>query len=148
VTNTGNVVEGIGISVVDRAHLAGLGWNSTIEIGNVPTIGPVIVQPGSSQQFFLNLTQSGPAAIPPGTATVAATVTNATGSLQQSLTLTVPSTSVNVRQIIGVTGQGVGTAPVVYSEGLLILLALLPAIIVGAVALIYRWNRSRRWRQW
>ncbi len=148
VTNTGNVVEGIGVSVVDRAHLSALGWSTAVEVNGVPTIGPVNVNPGSAQQFLLNLTQSGPAAVPPGTATVAAFVTNATGGVQQSLTLTVPTTSVNIHPTFLVTGPSVGTAPAVYSEGLLILLALLPAIIVGAIALVYRWNRSRRWRQW
>lgn len=148
VTNTGNIGEGVNLAVVDRAQLATLGWSSRVELhGSVPS-GPTEIAPGASQQFVLNLTQSGPAAVPPGSATVSATVTNATGGLTRTLQLTIPSTTVTVQQITGVSGPGVSSAPVAYSQGLLILLALLPAIVVGAVFALYRWNRSRRWRQW
>ena len=148
VTNTGNLVEGVSLSVADAARLASLGWTSSIDENSAPLTGPVNVNPGTNQLFFLNLTQIGPIAVPPGTGTVSAVVTNATGSLQPSVTLQIPSTTVNVRQITGVTGPSIGSPPVVYPMGLLILFALLPAIVVGAVLGAYRWNRSRRWRQW
>lgn len=148
VSNVGNVGEGLTFTVVNRATLAAMGWNSGILVGGVQPIGPIEVNAGSSEQILVNLTQAGPAAVPPTSVTVSVSVTNASGSLTQTIVLSVPTTTVNVHTIHGVTGPNVGTAPVVYSEGLLILLALIPAILVAVIALLYRWNRSRRWRQW
>lgn len=148
VANTGNIIESVGLSVVNRAHLASLGWNSSISSSNSIVTQPVVIGAGITSQFVLNVTQKGPAAIPPGTAVISATVVNASGSVQESLTLTIPTATVTVHQIVGVTGSDVGQAPVVYPQWLLILLALVPAIVVGLIFAVYRWNRSRRWRQW
>ena len=148
VTNRGNLVESVGVSVADSTQLSTLGWNTSIAVNGVVSAGPTDINPGASQTFTLNLTQVGPAAVPPGTAVVSVAVLNRSADVQQSLTLSIPSTSVNVRQITGVTGPSVGTAPNLLPDWLLLLLALLPAILVAVLAGVYRWNRSRRWRQW
>ena len=147
VTNTGNLAETVAVSITDRAVLASLGWNSTLLYHTGKAPATLSIGPGSSVSLTLNLSQVGPAAVPPGRATVSATVLNASNSVEQSANLYIPTATIGVRTIIGVTGPGVGVAPVTYAQWLLILLALLPALLVGGGAAIYRWNRSRRWRR-
>jgi hypothetical protein len=76
------------------------------------------------------------------------TILNESLNSQQTLTFSIPSATVTVNPYTVVTGPGTGTAPVVYAEWLLIVLVLVPALVVGAIVLVWRWNRTRRWRRW
>ncbi|MCL5983098.1 MAG: carboxypeptidase-like regulatory domain-containing protein, partial [Candidatus Thermoplasmatota archaeon] len=146
VDNTGNVAIGLRLSVIDAPQLASIGWASNILQG--PTVVTTYtVSPGTTEPFTLNLT-SGVIAVPPTTAEVAVTILNESLNSQQTLTFSVPSTSVTVNPHTVVTGPGTGTAPVVYAEWLLIVLALVPTLIAGAIMVVWRWNRTRRWRRW
>ena len=146
VDNTGNAAIGLRLSVVDAPQLASLGWTSNILQGRT-VVTTYSVSPGASEAFALNLT-SGAIAVPPTTAEVAVTILNESLNSQQTLTFSIPSATVTVNPYTVVTGPGTGTAPVVYAEWLLIVLVLVPALVVGAIVLVWRWNRTRRWRRW
>ncbi len=144
VTNTGNLIEGLSLTVVNAAQLASLGWTANIAPASATT---PTVDPGTSVVFSLNLTASGPT-IPPATGVVAVEVLNATGGLQRTISLTIPSTQVAIQPGLTVTGPSLGSAPNVLPTGALIALALVPAIVVGLLLGIWRWNRTRRWQRW
>ncbi|MEM0128835.1 MAG: carboxypeptidase regulatory-like domain-containing protein [Thermoplasmata archaeon] len=146
VRNTGNVPEGVGARVVNATALAGLGWQASVltpeKSGAVP-----IIPAGATETFELNLTALGPALIPPTQGVVEISVLNATGAVQQSLTLTIPSATVAVPAPFRVAGPSLGPVPSVLPEPVLILLALIPAIAVAVGVAVYRWNRTRRWQR-
>ena len=146
VQNTGNILIEVRLSVLDAAQLASAGWTSTVTAAsqNVTTYE---IDVGTSQVFRLDLT-SGLIAVPPSSATVAVTILTGSSLQQRTLTLSISPAFVTVHPHLIVRGPGTATAPFVYAEWLLILLALIPAILVGVIVLVWRWNRTRRWRRW
>jgi hypothetical protein len=145
VFNSGNVPEGIYLSVQDGARLSGLGWSYQLLQGKSPIGTDVIVQPGSNQSFVLKLSAPTGAALPPGSATVSARVLNLSGSLVRTLTLTVPSLRLGLNSTtVVITGPSIGSPPT-YPDWLVPVLAFVPAmaLVIGVGA--WRWYRTRRW---
>ncbi|MGI0067337.1 MAG: hypothetical protein ACREB9_02780, partial [Thermoplasmata archaeon] len=147
VTNTGNIPEGLLLSVANAPQLAGLGWSSNILSAAKPLTSSILVQPGTASALTLNLTASA-IAVPPTAGVVSVTILNGSSGIQRSASFSIPSSSVAVGDHLGVAGPGTGAPANVLPIWLLALLALVPAIVLGAIAGVWRWNRTRRWQRW
>ncbi len=147
VTNTGNVPEGLLLTVANAPLLAGLGWNSNILSAAKPLTSSIVVEPGTASALTLNLTASA-IAVPPTVGIVSVTILNGSSGIQRSASFSIHSSSVAVGDHLGVSGPGTGAPANVLPIWLLALLALVPAIVLGAIAGVWRWNRTRRWQRW
>ena len=101
---------------------------------------------GQNASVLLNLSASSSAAIPPGSATVQATVTNPGTSVASTIVLKVPRPG--IKTLAGsllVTGPSVGSGPSSVPAWVVPLAAFVPTLaLIGGIA-IYRWWRTRRW---
>jgi asparagine N-glycosylation enzyme membrane subunit Stt3 len=145
VQNTGNLVEGTTLTVVDSAALAAIGWTAVINKGPTLAPEPNELAPGSNSTFAVRLTSPLHQALPPGSVTVSATVSNLSGGLSRSLTLSVPKLTVALNNSTAlVTGPNLGS-PSPYPSWLVPVLVFVPAAAFLIVAGVYRWMRTRRW---
>lgn len=144
VRNTGTVSEAVLLSVADTLRLEGDGWHVALLNGKAGILGSVTVGQGGNNSYTLSLTAPVGQALPPGSATVVATVLNATQPTA-SVTLGVPATVVNLNSTaIVVTGPSVGSAPA-YPDWLVPFLSFVPAIAVAAFLVVRRLLKTRRW---
>jgi hypothetical protein len=151
VTNTGNTVEKVALSVVDLARLEGLGWT----VGFATSTGPlnsstISLSPFQNTSYDVTLSTTLAVFVAPGSVTVQASVLNQSGAFQSAVELAVPVGSIaahspNGSAPVTVTGPVIGTPPTAYPDWLVPLLAFVPALalVVGVIA--YRWWRTRRW---
>ena len=151
--NTGNQGETVQVSAVDANRLTSLGWSTTFQLaGQNISNGVSYLAAGQNVTWFVLLNATGPIFVPPGAVHVAVTVLNASGSAQASVALPVPFGSVSPSTAHGipiftVTGPGVGSAPSSLPDWVVPVLVFVPALALIGVILLYRWNRSRRWRR-
>ena len=150
--NTGNQGETVSVSVVDAYRVEGLGWALSFARVNSSATGPTaFLAAQTNVTWLVALNASGPVFVPPGTVTVSVTVLNASGAVQSTATLPVPFGVVGTSSPSGgppltVTGPGLGT-PSPTPVWLVPLLAFVPALALVGLVLLYRWNRSRRWKR-
>jgi dolichyl-diphosphooligosaccharide--protein glycosyltransferase len=154
VDNTGNQGETVVVAVADSVRLAGLGWSSGISSSTTSPMHPSPYSQGLAQggniTLYVNLTAMSSIFVPPGSVTVTVSVLNASGSLSQTVTLSVPVVSVRAGPTPGsppvsVTGPSLGPAPNLPPIWLVPLLSFVPAIALVVGVLTYRWWRTRRW---
>jgi hypothetical protein len=145
VLNGGNFVEGTTLTIANAASLASLGWNVTIHRGTTIAPEPNELAPGSNTTFSVVLTSPDQQALPPGSVTVAATVSNLSGGLTRTVTLGVPSLTISLNNSTAiVTGPNLGS-PSPYPSWLVPVLVFVPAAAFLVVAGVYRWVKTRRW---
>ncbi|MCI4363814.1 MAG: carboxypeptidase regulatory-like domain-containing protein [Thermoplasmata archaeon] len=143
--NSGNTAESVTLSVGDAARLSQLGWKATLFSGTTRIFAPATLSPGQNASYSLRLAAPSGSALPPGTATVAASVTNGTLSLQRSTVLVVPELSLGFsNQSLVVTGPSIGSAPSL-PTWVVPLLSFVPAIAFLVAAVSWRLWRTRRW---
>jgi len=149
--NTGNLVETVALSVVDEPRVTSLGWSLEFQSSSagVPTTS-VSLGAFSNTTYFVNLTTTQTVFVPVGALTVQGSVVNATGSVQASGVLPVPTASVRTGTTNGtvpvtVTGPAVGAAPSNLPDWVIPLLSFVPAIALVVGVITIRWWRSRRW---
>ncbi|HEV2449601.1 MAG TPA: hypothetical protein VGU43_04220, partial [Thermoplasmata archaeon] len=143
--NSGNLAETVNFAVGDTARLAGLGWISSLRSGTSALTASVSLSAGQNASYSVVLGASGGHALPPGSVTVLATVTNGSYSLARDAQLPVPTLTVGISNgTIAVTGPSIGS-PAPYPDWLVPVLVFVPALafLVGAVS--WRWWRTRRW---
>jgi dolichyl-diphosphooligosaccharide--protein glycosyltransferase len=148
--NTGNVYEDVRLSIVDEARINSLGWTVNIHAQNATLAGPVGLTPQVNSTAEVNLTARGSVFVPVGTVTLSAIVTNSSGAVAASVTLTVPIATVspgstNVSAPFTVTGPGVGLQPAALPDWVIPLVVFLPAIGLAVAMLVRRWVKTRRW---
>jgi asparagine N-glycosylation enzyme membrane subunit Stt3 len=145
VLNSGNLYEATTLTVADAAALASIGWTAVIQKGTSVAPEPNELAPGSNSTFTVLLTSPAHQALPPGTVTVSATVSNLSGGLSRTLTLSVPKLTVSLNNSTAlVTGPNLGS-PSPYPDWLVPVLVFVPAVAFLVVAGVYRWMRTRRW---
>jgi dolichyl-phosphooligosaccharide-protein glycotransferase len=145
VYDSGNSAETVRLAVGDAARLSGLGWATSIYSGSSRVSGPVTLSPGQNSTYSLRLGAPSGNALAPGTATIVASVTNGTLSLQRSAILTVPAVTVGFsNQSLVITGPSIGSAPTL-AGWVVPFLAFVPAIAFLVAAFSWRWWRTRRW---
>ncbi|HXQ93780.1 MAG TPA: carboxypeptidase regulatory-like domain-containing protein [Thermoplasmata archaeon] len=143
--NTGNFVEGTSLTIADSSRLAAIGWTAVIHKGTGPAPQPNELTPGSNTTFTVVLTSPARQALPPGSVTVVASVSNLSGALTRSVTLTVPALTVGLSNSTAiVTGPNLGS-PSPYPTWLVPVLVFVPAAAFLVAAGVYRWVRTRRW---
>ncbi|HTT72579.1 MAG TPA: carboxypeptidase regulatory-like domain-containing protein [Thermoplasmata archaeon] len=151
--NTGNDGTTVLVSVVDLYRIQSLGWSVGFVTGGQNVTQPTkYVAAGSNATWFVDLTSTSSIFVPPGGITVAATALNASGAAQGSATLHVPAASVTVGPTNGtapivITGPSIGPAPSVLPDWVVPVLVFVPTLALIVGVLVYRYNRSRRWRR-
>jgi hypothetical protein len=121
-----------------------------IHAQNATLAGPVGLTPQVNSTAEVNLTARGSVFVPVGTVTLSAIVTNSSGAVAASVTLTVPIATVspgstNVSAPFTVTGPGVGLQPAALPDWVIPLVVFLPAIGLAVAMLVRRWVKTRRW---
>ncbi len=152
ISNTGNQGETVAITAVDEPRINALGWTVTfVQEGLETPMTTTFLSAGQNQTWYEQLNATGAIFVPAGTVTVAGTVLNSTTSPQSFVTIRVPSASVgpasNGTGSFTVTGPQVGPAPSNLPDWLVPALVFVPALALVVLILVYRWNRSRRWRR-
>ena len=150
VANTGNRGETVLLTVVDANRLAALGWNAIIgqtSTGESPTR---FLAAGANSTQRVNLTQLGAAFAPPVSVSVEASVLNASGAVQASVTIAIPIASLHPTTPNGgapftVTGPSLGSPPNELPGWVVPVLVFVPAIALIAIYGAFRWWRTRRW---
>ena len=146
VVDSGNAVETVALSIVNAAHLATLGWNSTVLNAAKSPITSTTLSAGENTTFFASLNATAPVFLPPGTVTVSASVLNASGSVSASTSIPIPFATVHPSVPPSVTGPSLGT-PSAVPDWLVPVLVFVPAIGLAVSIVTYRWWRTRRWRR-
>jgi hypothetical protein len=146
VVDSGNAAETVALSVVNAAHLATLGWNSTVVNPAKSPITSSTLSAGENTTFFVSLNATAPVFLPPGAVTVSALVLNASGSVSASTTISIPFATVHPSVPPSVTGPSLGT-PSAFPDWLVPVLVFVPAIGLAIAIVTYRWWRTRRWRR-
>ncbi|MCI4323090.1 MAG: hypothetical protein L3K03_03565 [Thermoplasmata archaeon] len=145
VQDTGNVPELIALSVLDANRLNGLGWSTEVKQATTVITAPVQFAPNENTSFFLSLAAPQTPVLPPGSGTIIATVFNDSAKLSTETTLIVPSLAVSVQNsTVYVTGPSIGS-PSPYPTYLPYVLVVVPAAAFLIGALIFRWQKTRRW---
>jgi hypothetical protein len=151
VSNTGNTYELVRLAVADQARLQVLGWSSGLLSDQIkPVTGPAGLAAGANDTFYVNLTAIGSVFLPPGTVTVTGTVLNASGGVQESATLGVPTVTVRPTTPGGappvlVSGPNIGTGPSSLPTWVVPLLVFVPAVALAIAFVSWRWWKTRRW---
>ncbi|MGD0718750.1 MAG: hypothetical protein ABSA15_04130, partial [Thermoplasmata archaeon] len=146
--DNGNINETVTMNVVDGTRLANLGWNYNITQNGAIISGPVQLQAATNTTYLLNLTAKGPVFLLPGSATISAATSITNSSLQRRTQLTIPVVTVSINTTtFTLVGPGVGTAPATLPPWLVPVLLFVPAIVLVAIVLVWRWNRTRRWER-
>jgi hypothetical protein len=145
VDNTGNTPYPLQESVVNVVQLESQGWTVGVRLSSpgVSTTPPIVISAGQTLSFEVTLTASS-YAVPPGFVVFQVTDLNSSGSVVATLSLPVPSASVNVPHGLVINGPGVGSPPTIPDWGWTVI-AILPAIAFLALVLTVRWWRTRRW---
>ncbi len=150
VANSGNQGETVLLTIVDQARLSGLGWSATIgatSAGQGPTR---YIAAGVNTTQRVNLTTTTSAFAPPVSVTVEATVLNASGAVQSTVTIGVPTVAIRPSPSPGqpqftVTGPSVGSPPNALPDWVVPVLVFVPSLVLIAAVVTYRWWRTRRW---
>jgi hypothetical protein len=143
--NTGNLPESTTFGVADSARLSSIGWTATVEKGSALVSAATTLSPGTNSTFQVVLNSPAHQALPPGSVTVTATVSNLSGGFSRTLVLNVPGVSVVLNNSTAIlTGPNVGS-PSAYPTWLVPVLAFVPAAALFASAVGYRWFKTRRW---
>ncbi|MGI0071044.1 MAG: carboxypeptidase regulatory-like domain-containing protein [Thermoplasmata archaeon] len=151
VANNGNVGESVMLTVVNTAQLNSRGWTVALRSLSTPLTSPVVsIGAFTNSTYFVNLTTAQSVFIPPGTVVVEGSVLNASGAVQASATLSVPTVQFNPTTANGtaaatVTGPSVGSAPSSLPDWVVPLLSFVPALALVLGVIVYRWWRTRRW---
>jgi hypothetical protein len=69
---------------------------------------------------------------------------NSSGSVSATLSIPVPTGTVQVPHGLSIQGPGVGTPPVIPGWAWIVI-AIIPAVAFLALVLTVRWWRTRRW---
>ena len=148
-SNLGNQPETVSLSEIDLPRLATLGWTATfVYFGN--NVTSVTLQAGQNSSASIHLTPSAPLSFPPGSVLVSASVVNASGSLTQTVTLSVPYAKVSAKSSVGsppvtVSGPSITAASPALPNWVVPVLSFVPAIALAVGLVVYRWWRTRRW---
>ena len=154
--NTGNQGETVVVAIADATRLAGLGWASGLRASATAAAVPGPLQKGlaagANLTLYVNLTATSSIFVLPQSVTLTMSVLNASGSVSQSLTLSVPvipvkASAPNGAPPVSVTGPSLGTAPNLPPDWLVPLLSFVPAIALVVGVVTYRWWRTRRWKR-
>ncbi|HYB63444.1 MAG TPA: carboxypeptidase regulatory-like domain-containing protein [Thermoplasmata archaeon] len=151
VTDTGNTPETVRLSVVDAPRLASDGWGTAWVVSNSTLASGLLnLTAGQNSSVMLNISATTAYAVAPGSVTVQAAVTNASGTLSSSVALTVPRPMVRTSPgTLGVTGPSVSGGPSPVPLWFVPLVVFVPAIALAVGVATYRWWRTRRWtRRW
>ncbi len=145
--NKGNVNETIRLAVVDADRLASDGWSISWTVNNESASGSnVSLSAGENASVDLVLNSTAGLAIPPGSATVLATVLDTGGATTALVQLKVPRPSVTTTPgSLGVSGVRIGSGPTGVPDWLVPILVFVPALLLIAAVVTYRWWRTRRW---
>ncbi len=147
VTNSGNTVESVAVSVVDGTRLEALGWTVSLVEDGTPVTAPLNLTADENYSLDVNLSASGTAFAPPGSITVSGTVVTAGGANTSTITMRIPKATVGTQNGNSiVTGPGV-TSTQALPDWVVPLLAFVPAIALAVGVVTYRWWRTRRWRR-
>ena len=149
-TNTGNTYEDVTLSVVDAARLANLGWSATIADASLNATSHAGLNPGQNATFHIFLNATGSIFVAPGSVTVSASVTNASGGVQEVAVLPLAIGTVGPRAPPGgapltVQGPSITSGPSPLPDWLVPLLAFVPALALATLFITYRWWRTRKW---
>ena len=148
-SNTGNVVESVRLSVVDASRLAAQGWDVAFRSITGPLTSSVVsLDAYANTTYSVNLTAVSSIFLPVGSVTIQASVLNQSGAYQAVADLPVPTaafTTGNGTAPVTVTGPGVGAVPSSLPDWVVPLASFVPALALVAGVLTYRWWRSRRW---
>ncbi|HTS32845.1 MAG TPA: carboxypeptidase regulatory-like domain-containing protein [Thermoplasmata archaeon] len=151
VTNNGNAFELVNLTIVNLLRLNALGWNAQLVTLPLKAVtGPVGADAGSNTSYYVNLTAMGPIFLPPGSVTVAGSVLNASGGLQVTISVPVPTVNVRATSTSGgpqvvITGPNIGPAPSSLPTWVIPVLVFVPAIALAVGLSTWRWWRTRRW---
>ncbi len=150
-SNTGNVLESVRLSVVNAQQLAAQGWSVSFRsISGALSSNVVSVDAYTNTTYSVNLTSTSSIFLPIGEVTVQGSVLNQSGAVQAIAELPVPIATFttgtsNGTAPVTVTGPGVGAVPSVLPDWVVPLLSFVPAIALVVGVITYRWWRSRRW---
>ncbi len=146
-TNRGNTNETVRLTVVDASRLSQLGWTTGWLVGNqTSTTSTISLSAGENESVSLVLNTTGNGALPPGSVTVQATVTNPGTAISQSVVLKVPRPTVSTTPgSLLVTGVRVQSGPSGLPSWVVPLFAFLPTLLLVVAVVSYRWWRTRRW---
>jgi asparagine N-glycosylation enzyme membrane subunit Stt3 len=143
VVNNGNTPYPLQVSVINVAQLEQLGWKVTVGATSPGIHAPLNISAGQSIAWAVTLSTTSYAQ-PPGFVSFQAVDLSSAGSIVDTLTLPVPSATVNIPHGLIVHGPGVGTPPTIPDWGWT-LIAIVPALAFLAIVLTVRWWRTRRW---
>jgi len=146
VTNTGNTLETVLLTVVDAGRLASDGWTTSWSTTAPMTSGQVSLAAGQNLSVSVNLTASSAFLLPPGTVEVETSVVQTNGSITSSFVLHVPRPAVMTSSgTLVVTGPSVQSGPSSLPAWFIPLVAFVPALLLIVGVVTYRWWRTRRW---
>ena len=147
VADTGNTYESVHLAVVDAPRLASDGWTTAFDSANATVAnGTLNLSAAENRSVELNVTATSAYAVPFGTVTIEATVTNATGTLTSLVVLTLPRPAVKTSPgTFETTGPSVSGGPSSIPTWFVPLVSLVPALALALGVLTYRWWRTRRW---
>ncbi len=148
VGGAGNTPSTISLSVANGAVLYQDGWNYQVTTSSGGTLpGSFTVTPGASPQQaqFRLLARTSAPVLPASVLIYVQDLTFPGASI--TLILHLPSaTPLALNNTLAVTGPSVGgSAPAAYLPIAYALLSVAPALALVAVALVYRWQKRRRW---
>ncbi len=144
--NTGNIAESATLAAVDGARLQQLGWNVSFVSSGSALTGPLSLSTGANQSINVVLNASHGSALPPGSVTISATITNRSlGMTSSTVTLTIPVLALPLNSSsITVAGPNVGSPPTT-PDWLVPALVFVPALAVIVLMVVLRWRATRRW---